>query len=129
MLWTATTFTSENESSDDTPSMSVMLVMQLPNRFPRARLTSLCLSAWIVVANSGKEVPRPIMVAPMIDVGSPTVSAMSIELSTATLESVIINIMPITNFIVTLVIFCSVICWDVLLIAVFSVLREIVSPK
>ena len=64
----------------------------------------------MVVASSGKEVPRPIIVAPIMEVGNPTKSAMSIELSTANLEKSIISATPIKNLITTNAMFSFFCC-------------------
>jgi len=45
MLSTAKTFTAENEIREDTPSIRVMFVMQLPSKFPRAMPNSLSFNA------------------------------------------------------------------------------------
>ena len=92
-------FTSETETKDDMPNMSVILVIQLPRRFPNAILCSPCFKAWIVVANSGNEVPSPMIVAPMIEDGNPMKSANSTELSTAMVEKNMISARPNKNLI------------------------------
>jgi len=45
MLSTAKTFTVENGITEDTPSISVIFVMQLPSKFPRAMPNSLSFNA------------------------------------------------------------------------------------
>jgi len=98
MLSTATILTSENEINEDTPKIKVTLVMQLPKRFPRAIPKSCFFNACIVVASSGREVPRPTIVAPIIDGGKPKDLAMSTELSTTSFERNIIIAREMMNF-------------------------------
>jgi hypothetical protein len=130
MLCTATMLTSENESSDDTPRIRVMFVMQLPSRFPRAMLTYPCFRAWMVVASSGKDVPSPMIVAPIIDEGNPMKSAISMELSTANLDKRIISATPAMNLMLTAARFSFLFGVGFSFVgAVFSVFREIVTPK
>ena len=56
----------------------------------------------MVVASSGREVPTPMMVAPIIDVGKLMKSAISIELSTISWDKPIIMTKQITNFMVAI---------------------------
>lgn len=72
--------------------------MQLPNKFPKAIPNKCFLRAWIVVANSGRDVPNPIIVAPMIDGANLNESAINIALSTTNLENKIIKPTLIRNF-------------------------------
>jgi hypothetical protein len=92
MFSTATILTSENEINEDTP------------RFPRVVPKSCFFKACIVVASSGREVPRPTIVAPIIDGGKPIELAMSTELSTTSFESNIMTARLMMNFRLTIVV-------------------------
>lgn len=71
----------------------------------------------MVVASSGREVPTPMMVAPMMEVGKLMKSAISIELFTISWDKPIIITKQIANFMAAIRGFsvesfgCSVI-WD-----------------
>lgn len=81
----------------------------------------------MVVASSGKEVPRPMMVAPIMDAGRPMKSAMSTELSTANLERIIINRTPTKNLMHTTTMFPS--CLGVSSKVAVALLLEMVTLK
>jgi len=70
------------------PRTNVRLVIQLPSTLPRPTSYNFFLNAWIVVVNSGSEVPKAMMVAPITEGARPNNSAMLILLLTSSLDEI-----------------------------------------
>jgi len=74
--------------------------MQLPKILPRAIPNKRFFKACIVVASSGKEVPKAIIVAPITDGGKPRDWAIPTPLSTTILDKNKIKPIAIKNLII-----------------------------
>ena len=96
-LWVTAILTLDEVIIEAAPRTRVILVMQLPIRFPKPILNKPFLKACIDVTSSGREVPVPTIVAPNTDGGSSKKVAMFKLLSTVNLELNTMIAIPIKN--------------------------------